>query len=163
MSRASLSSPAFAERGFVFVIMNRRMPYQQQLRDPRWQRKRLSVLERDGWKCVACGDSKTELHVDHIQYRVKRIKAWEYRLDELQTLCRPCHEEKHAPKERHAIPEPLVDTTPISPERAALKFAAIIEMIKAAENNPPFTAAVKIAPPRPQRGFEELLKILKQQ
>ena len=143
--------------------MKRRMPYQQQLRDPRWQRKRLLVLERDGWKCVACGDSKTELHVDHIQYRVKRIKAWEYRMDELQTLCRPCHEEKHAPKERHAIPEPLVDTTPISPERAALKFAAIIEMIKAAENNPPFTAAVKIAPPRPQRGFEELLKILKQQ
>ena len=61
------------------------------------------------------------------------------------------------------MPEPLVDTTPVSPERAALKFAEIIEMIKAAEKNPPFTAAVKIAPPRPQRGFEELLKILKQQ
>lgn len=163
MSRASLSSPAFAERGFVFVPMSRRIPYQQQLRDPRWQKKRLLVLARDGWRCVSCGDSKTELHVDHIKYRTRRIKAWEYRMDELQTLCRPCHEEKHTPKERPSAIELTPDMTPVPPERAALKFAEILEMIKAAESNPAHTAAVKIAQPSPQGGFEKLLKILEQQ
>lgn len=163
MSRASLSSPAFAERGFVFVLMSRRMTYQQQLRDPRWQKKRLLVLERDEWKCVSCGDSKTELHVDHIKYRTRRIKAWEYRMDELQTLCRLCHEEKHTPKERPSAIEPTPDMMPVPPERAALKFAEILEMIKAAESNPAHTAAVKIAQSSPQGGFEKLLKILEQQ
>ena len=34
--------------------------YKQKLKDPRWQKKRLKVLERDDWKCTRletdCGD-----------------------------------------------------------------------------------------------------------
>jgi hypothetical protein len=44
------------------------MDYSQKLKDPRWQKKRLEILERDGWKCMACGDKEKTLHVHHIFY-----------------------------------------------------------------------------------------------
>ena len=40
-----------------------RRAYMDKLRDPRWQRKRLQVLERDGWKCRSCGSMGETLHV----------------------------------------------------------------------------------------------------
>lgn len=57
--------------------------------DPRWQKLRLEVMQRDGWKCVACGDDKSELHVHHMHYFGE---LWETPMDNLQTLCRCCHE-----------------------------------------------------------------------
>ena len=42
--------------------------YKKLLKDPRWQKKRLKVLERAGWACEECGDTKTELHVHHTFY-----------------------------------------------------------------------------------------------
>jgi len=39
--------------------------YRRKLADPRWQKKRLEILERDGFECNSCGDSSTELHVHH--------------------------------------------------------------------------------------------------
>ena len=56
--------------------------------DPRWQRKRLEIFNRDAWKCVQCNDSTTELHVHH---KVYRGELWEAHNDELQTLCHKCH------------------------------------------------------------------------
>lgn len=64
--------------------------YAEKLKDPRWQRKRLEILERDAWECVECGDSKSTLHVDHKIYR-KSKQPWEYTSEELQTLCATCH------------------------------------------------------------------------
>jgi hypothetical protein len=65
--------------------------YQQLLRDPRWQKKRLEILERDHWKCVDCEDEKTTLHVDHAYYEYGKM-PWEYPDHTLATLCAPCHE-----------------------------------------------------------------------
>lgn len=64
--------------------------YSDLLRDPRWQQKRLRIFERDGWQCRRCGDSSSELQVDH-RYYVRGKKPWEYEDDALQTLCAPCH------------------------------------------------------------------------
>ena len=69
--------------------------YSDLLKDPRWQKKRLEILERDQWQCVACWDNKTTLNVHHIDY-VKRKKPWEYEDDELVTLCDDCHNELHS-------------------------------------------------------------------
>ena len=57
-------------------------------RDPRWQKKRLQVFERDGFKCVACGDVTSPLHAHHISYNGQ---PWETPIDEIQTLCEDCH------------------------------------------------------------------------
>jgi hypothetical protein len=65
--------------------------YQTKLRDPRWQRKRLEILERDEFTCGLCEDNGSELHVHHRQYH-KGLDPWDYEDAELITLCRDCHE-----------------------------------------------------------------------
>jgi hypothetical protein len=64
--------------------------YSDLLRDPRWQRKRLEIMERDDWQCQECGDKATTLNVHHRRY-VKGCKPWEYEDDDLVCLCQPCH------------------------------------------------------------------------
>ena len=58
--------------------------YAEKLRDPRWQRMRLKVFERDDWTCTSCGDSKTTLHVHHKLYEPGK-EPWEYPLECLLT------------------------------------------------------------------------------
>lgn len=81
-------------------------------KDPRWQKKRLQIFERDGWKCVACGDSQATLCVHHCAYSGK---PWDVEDALLQTLCESCHHylgehpkggvywERHDPKEPAAV------------------------------------------------------------
>lgn len=66
-------------------------PYQQKLLDPRWQKKRLEILERDEWACRQCGDESTTLHVHH-RYYTRDKEPWEYPNEALITLCHTCHE-----------------------------------------------------------------------
>lgn len=68
--------------------------YSEKLRDPRWQRVRLEVFERDGWACTSCGDTATTLHVHHKLYESEK-EPWEYPLDTLLTLCEPCHNREY--------------------------------------------------------------------
>lgn len=68
------------------------MTYEEQLADPRWQKKRLKVLERDKWTCTKCGDKKTQLEVHHRKYKGK--KAWNTPLRDLKTHCSVCHFEE---------------------------------------------------------------------
>ena len=69
------------------------MTYSEQLRDPRWQRKRLETLNAAGWKCGQCHNDRRTLHVHHLLYR--KIAPWGYSLDELEVLCEPCHRKFH--------------------------------------------------------------------
>ena len=74
------------------------MSYSRKLRDARWQRLRLKVMERDSWRCQAedCRSPENSiLHVHHKQYLPQR-DPWEYPLDHLITYCEKCHEGQHA-------------------------------------------------------------------
>jgi hypothetical protein len=64
--------------------------YSEKLRDPRWQKKRLKILERDGFTCQDCGDKDSPLHVHHVYY-VKGREPWDYPQFSLRTLCEECH------------------------------------------------------------------------
>lgn len=68
--------------------------FSDQYKDPRWQKKRLYILEKDKFTCRKCGDKESTLHVHHTQY-IKDHKVWEYRDDQLITLCDTCHEGVH--------------------------------------------------------------------
>ncbi len=59
-------------------------------RHPLWQKKRLEVMQRDGFRCVRCGTDSQLLHVHH-NYYVKGRKPWEYPNYAYQTLCEDCH------------------------------------------------------------------------
>jgi len=65
------------------------MSYADKFLDPRWQKRRLEVLQRDDWSCTYCGDQETTLHVHHRWYDGE---PWEAPLNALTTLCAECHE-----------------------------------------------------------------------
>jgi len=65
--------------------------YAEKLKDPRWQKKRLEVLEAAGWECHSCGDRENELHVHHNEY-ISGREPWEYETQQFSVLCVPCHE-----------------------------------------------------------------------
>lgn len=67
------------------------MTYVEKLRDPRWQKKRLEVLERDQWCCQTCFESTKTLHVHHLHY-ISGAEPWDYPNYYFQTLCEDCHE-----------------------------------------------------------------------
>lgn len=64
--------------------------YSEQLKDPRWQRKRLEIMQRDNFTCQLCGDKLTTLNVHHKKYN-NDCKPWEYDNDTLVTICEHCH------------------------------------------------------------------------
>ncbi len=64
--------------------------YAEKLKDPRWQKKRLEVLEREDFKCEWCGDSDNTLHVHHWYYD-RGKDPWEYPAAHLSALCEDCH------------------------------------------------------------------------
>ncbi len=68
--------------------------YSEKFKDPRWQKKRLEIFERDGWRCVGCGNDKETLHVHHKWYDQK--EPWEYPDKCLVTLCEHCHQMEHS-------------------------------------------------------------------
>ena len=68
--------------------------YEEQLRDPRWLKKRAHILRRDNYKCVLCG-ADHDLHVHHTEYRSGK-KAWEHPNSVLVTLCKDCHMKVHS-------------------------------------------------------------------
>ena len=68
--------------------------YSEKFKDPRWQQKRLRILERDDWQCKSCGDRDKTLNVHHIFYD-KGKNPWEYDDDILITWCEACHSARH--------------------------------------------------------------------
>ena len=75
-----------------------RMSYRDQLLSPKWQKRRLEMLEAAKWACVCCGAEEKTLHVHHKRY-VKGRMAWDYSDQELAVLCDACHGEEHEARE----------------------------------------------------------------
>lgn len=76
------------------------LTYQEKLKDPRWQKKRLNIFERDGWKCRVCGNDKDTLHVHHKIYK-KGEEPWDTPDKFLLTLCESCHDEESLNRAEH--------------------------------------------------------------
>lgn len=62
--------------------------------DPRWQKTRLKVMERDGFRCRDCSVDNKTLHVHHCYYQ--RGDPWDTKDEFLMTLCERCHEKRGA-------------------------------------------------------------------
>ena len=68
------------------------MKYSEKLKDPRWQKKRLEIFNRDNFSCQICGDTESTLVVHHYKYSGE---PWESDEKYLMTLCENCHESEH--------------------------------------------------------------------
>lgn len=66
------------------------MKYSDKLRDPRWQKKRLEILEAAAFTCEDCGNKENELQVHHCFY-AKGREPWEYNRNSLICVCVDCH------------------------------------------------------------------------
>lgn len=92
------------------------MNYRQKLLDPRWQKKRLSIFERDGWKCKSCNSAEGTLHAHHVFYE-QYADPWDYPDYALITLCFECHENEHEAMKsaimslRHAMAKAGISTS----------------------------------------------------
>lgn len=91
--------PTHTIGGFLYLncLEDRMATYSEKLKDPRWQQKRLSVLDRDAWSCANCGEKSKTLHVHHLRYK-KGCEPWEYDIDDLETICEDCHSLHHSRK-----------------------------------------------------------------
>ena len=79
--------------------------YAEKFKDPRWQKMRLQVLERDMWCCQICYDNESTLHIHHRYYK-KGADPWDYPMEALVTLCEDCHQSERA--DRKAAEESLL-------------------------------------------------------
>jgi len=70
--------------------MTKKKSWYELLTHPKWQRKRLDILSRAGFKCEDCGSESKTLHVHHAYYE-KGLAPWEYSDDTLHCLCEDCH------------------------------------------------------------------------
>lgn len=85
-----LTGPTRLDPRQLAVLLEGCMTYSEKLKDPRWQKRRLEIMERDKWRCVHCADDKKTLAVHHTIYH-KDAEPWEYEDAELITLCDDCH------------------------------------------------------------------------
>ena len=75
--------------------------YMKKLRDPRWQKRRLEVLEKADWTCEWCHATKRNLQVHHAYYapRSEGMDPWDYADGSLWCLCDPCHKKAESVKQ----------------------------------------------------------------
>jgi 5-methylcytosine-specific restriction endonuclease McrA len=66
------------------------MTYFEKLKDPRWQRLRLEIMQRDNFTCQHCSSKTKTLNVHHKCYK-RGAAPWEYEKDWLITVCEDCH------------------------------------------------------------------------
>lgn len=74
--------------------MDYKSKYSEQIKSPKWQKRRLEILNRDNFTCQICGCTERTLHVHHTIYIPGR-KVWEYKDNQLITLCEDCHQKEH--------------------------------------------------------------------
>ena len=58
----------------------------------RWKRVKRAAIERDGYRCRHCGKAAGRFEVDHIVPLSDSGAPFD--MENLQTLCRPCHFDK---------------------------------------------------------------------
>lgn len=77
---------------FIPVVSN--LSWKEQYLHPNWQKMRLIILNRDGFKCVNCSAKDKTLHVHHLKYLMGKF-IWEVPKWYLVTLCEDCHSVEH--------------------------------------------------------------------
>lgn len=76
--------------------MSRRSKYYRYLESGHWNQLRKQAFTRDGFKCTQCGSTK-RLRGHHRKYR-KHLE--DCTLEDIVTLCQPCHQAHHRKKNR---------------------------------------------------------------
>ena len=68
--------------------------YSSILKNPKWQKRRLEIMQRDNFTCQCCFNKDEELTVHH-KYYISGVKPWDYSDSCYVTLCGSCHNNFH--------------------------------------------------------------------
>lgn len=79
--------------------------YSDKLKDPRWQKRRLDIMNRDSFTCQWCFSGDKMLVVHH-RYYLPKTEPWDYNDSCLITICQDCHETEH--EIRPAVEQALI-------------------------------------------------------
>jgi hypothetical protein len=79
--------------------MAQNQSYSDKLKDPRWQKKRLEIMERDKFTCQCCFSKRNSLTVHH-KFYIEGLSPWDYQDMCYVTLCEHCHTKFHDDFER---------------------------------------------------------------
>jgi hypothetical protein len=127
-AEAKISPLRSCFRGHFCACM-KHAPYSELLKDPRWQKKRLKVLEYAQWRCQFCGSKDRTLHVHHSYYTRGKM-PWQYPEGSLVALCDSCHEKLHPErKEPPARYSPPIECVPVEHQSSASRFAAMKKLL----------------------------------
>lgn len=71
------------------------MTYAQRLKDPRWQKKRLELLNKAHWTCEECKavEPADGLQIYHVFYMLGKL-PWEHDDRIMMVLCDGCHKRR---------------------------------------------------------------------
>ena len=104
------------------------MEFKEQIKHPKWQKKRLDILERDEYICQNCHVDDETLHVHHFTYK-SNTNLWDYDNNNLITFCERCHKDWHTVNEKIKILL-SVDTTYLKEVYALLKYVRQMDMLE---------------------------------
>jgi len=85
-----------APKQFYEDINDQNLTYDELLNTLDWEIRRYQIFKRDNMKCQGCG-TLHDIVVHHIKY-IKGLLPWEYKDDDLLTLCEYCHAKVHGKK-----------------------------------------------------------------
>ena len=74
------------------------MEWTKQYEHPKWQKKRLEIMKRDGFQCKLCDSEDKNLHVHHKYYQKGKL-IWQYPNSCYITVCYTCHNYLHEVKD----------------------------------------------------------------
>lgn len=113
--------------------------YSEKLKDPRWQKMRLKVLERDEFTCKFCKSKEKTLHVHHLIYEWGK-DPWEYKIDNFLTLCKLCHKDEK--ENRKYLESKVIDPFKSFPIDNMLHLSSAIDNFKNSESPHPCPSLV---------------------
>jgi 5-methylcytosine-specific restriction endonuclease McrA len=73
-------------------MSNNGVSYYELLKHPKWQRKRLEIMQAADFKCERCSADDITLNVHHT-YHEKGKAPWEYPNTSLHCVCENCHKD----------------------------------------------------------------------
>jgi|ERR1035437_80962 formyltetrahydrofolate synthetase len=113
--------------------------YSESLKDPRWQKKRLKLLEAANWECSACGCKEDTLEIHHTYYAFG-VPIWDHEDQFLRVVCSSCHKQhqemmNHAYRVIGLVPSAVMSISTLADNTSDMEAAeSIREMLKVIYN-----------------------------
>jgi len=111
------------------------MTYADKLKDPRWQKRRVEVMQRDGFKCRQCGAADKTLAIHHLAYG-RGEEPWESPAEVLLTVCEGCHDRWRAFADWCSRLQVIVRDAEMEPEAAQQIIAGALQNDGSRKMNP---------------------------